>query len=99
MAAEHYTTNRKSDDFLNGMETAIQEEMQTRWSNAPAERPTILSVAGMPGMIGMHIPAPIPTENPRPKISLNQKTKKRNLKGNVATDFQGYIKGKTWIAL
>jgi len=63
MAKENVTDNPKSNDFLAGMETAIQEEFQTRWQNAPAEPITFSNVAGMPGLIRMNVPAfsyPVP---------------------------------------
>jgi 2-methylcitrate dehydratase PrpD len=61
MAEEHYTKNRKSDDFLAGMETAIQTEFQNRWETAPAEPIRVeMNAGGIPGLVGMHFPAGIP---------------------------------------
>jgi hypothetical protein len=64
MAEEHVTQNMKSDDFLAGMETAIQREFQKRWESAPVEQPTVFSVMGMEGLVGVHIPSGIPPANP-----------------------------------
>jgi len=60
MAEEHVNKNRKSDDFLAGMETAIQTEFQSRWKNAPAEQVTINPVAGMNGLFQVSYPAGSP---------------------------------------
>ena len=40
MADEHVKKDRKSDDFLAGMETATQEEFQNQWMSAPDEQPS-----------------------------------------------------------
>jgi hypothetical protein len=63
MAKEHVTDDLKSDDFLAGMETATQEVFQEQWANAPIEQPTIFTVPGMVGLVGIHVPARIPTSN------------------------------------
>ncbi len=61
MAKEHYTDNRKSDDFRAGMETAVQEELEKRWGTVPAEQPKItFNAGGIPGLVGFQIPAGTP---------------------------------------
>ena len=67
MADEHVHKNPKSDDFLAGMETAIQEEFQKWWESAPPERPSVFPVMGMPGVVGVHIPSVPKSANPKPE--------------------------------
>jgi hypothetical protein len=46
-----------SDSFVAGMDTTIQLEFQKRWDELPAAKPTISSVAGMPGLVQVTYPA------------------------------------------
>jgi hypothetical protein len=53
-----------SNDFVAGMDTAIQTELQKRWDTLPAAQPVISPVAGMKGLFQVSyppgtIPAPI----------------------------------------
>lgn len=73
MANEHVTKDRKSDDFLAGMETAIQTVFQERWGYAPVDQPAIFSVPGMGGLVGIHIPAEIPNSNLIPESTVPAK--------------------------
>jgi hypothetical protein len=80
MANEHVTKDLKSDDFLAGMETAIQKEFQERWAFAPVEQPTIFSVPGMDGLVGIHVPARIPMNDPNTEQTVSELIEKKPIK-------------------
>jgi hypothetical protein len=77
MADEHVTKDLKSDDFRAGMETATQEVFQEQWINAPNEQPTIFSVPGMDGLVGMHIPGGMPSNVPIKAQNISEPVEKK----------------------